>query len=1014
MITQKIKTMLTVAALACAGQLFAAEKLEPVGIGCDGVVTRDTPDGTKYTLEYSGSTKNGDNLLFASEEFGNEENVCITARLDMLESDVAEAKAGVIVRNGLESGAANVFLFHTPNHAGWGSRQWRHTAIQILDKKSNGPRHRWVKLLKNERIVRLYTSADGRKWDLVRVDGWYDKRNVRIGLFVTSGTDKTAKARFSNVSIEKVSVNFTLQDITPVAKHIGPRTSHINSNFENAKRFFVSTRGSDSNSGTEKKPFATLEAARNAIRALPLNERRRPQVVTLKEGTYTLNKTFLLKPHDSGSAQAPVIYRGEPGKKVVVQSGEKLGRWQRLKEELPTLPEKAKGHIWYTDIPKGKKFFNLYIDGELQRIAEKHWPAKGDIKKSGPFHGDWSNWDQIKSVDSPTSKGRRAVFPDGILDGLPDNDDVMININYAVWWNSFTILRQINSQDNSAYLHTKNPIQFDNKIVPFLDYQGGYFNILNALKYLDAPGEWVLDSKKGRIYIWPKGDTMLGKSVQLPNLYELVYLQGDGEKQNWEKQVSHIRFDNLSFCYTDFMPEDQWPDHWLKRGGESPDAAIFSEGAQSITIENCRFYNLANNAVTFHQYAQDCRVVKNEMFDLGGGGVQLLGYGPGKVDVNHHNEVARNYIHNIGKSYRHSGGIHIFGAGKNHIWGNVIQNTPYTAILIVGAKQLELRMADASHELFNEIMNVHDAYGNSDALYKIRHKEICGQIGERDPKRFLHSDNNMVEYNICADIMQVLGDGGSLYSWSSGRHNIWQKNLLRDRSNRGLRPIYMDDDIEDHTVCKNVIWSPNDIGRILTFTKVYDNQRTWPGKPSRYGTLASEIKCAVEDKGGWPDILTKEVSEIIGHNLDTRFLLENCLVPSKAVGESSKGLTGEYFASLDLTGKPFATRVDKHINFERQPGGKDAFFRSLVSIRWTGTIEPPTSGSYKFYFTCDDGMRVWLNGRAVMDDWNNGPARTKEFDYRMVKGEPVNIKIEYYDSGGGAAAKFGWITPNDK
>ena len=112
--------------------------------------------------------------------------------------------------------------------------------------------------------------------------------------------------------------------------------------------FFVATDGSDAWSGklaapnAEKTdgPFATLEKARDALRAIDRKGRTTPLVVMVRGGKYFLEKTFVLGPKDAGTRQAPVVYAAYPGEKPVLSGGRRVTGWTPYK-----------GHIWVCDLP---------------------------------------------------------------------------------------------------------------------------------------------------------------------------------------------------------------------------------------------------------------------------------------------------------------------------------------------------------------------------------------------------------------------------------------------------------------------------------------------------------------------------------------------------------------------------------------------------------------------------------------------------------------------------------------
>ncbi|MCX6376897.1 MAG: hypothetical protein NTU88_12850, partial [Armatimonadetes bacterium] len=78
--------------------------------------------------------------------------------------------------------------------------------------------------------------------------------------------------------------------------------------------FYVAVNGSDRNPGTKEKPFATLERARDAVRAL--KSRSGGVTVQLRGGVYCRTQTFELTAEDSGSKGSPIVYRAFPGEEV--------------------------------------------------------------------------------------------------------------------------------------------------------------------------------------------------------------------------------------------------------------------------------------------------------------------------------------------------------------------------------------------------------------------------------------------------------------------------------------------------------------------------------------------------------------------------------------------------------------------------------------------------------------------------------------------------------------------------
>lgn len=89
---------------------------------------------------------------------------------------------------------------------------------------------------------------------------------------------------------------------------------------------YVARDGNDDNPGTQQRPFASLEKARDAARDLKYSGGLPPGgvVVHLREGAYELRTTFRLTAGDAGSENAPIVYRAYPGEKVVLTGGRSI------------------------------------------------------------------------------------------------------------------------------------------------------------------------------------------------------------------------------------------------------------------------------------------------------------------------------------------------------------------------------------------------------------------------------------------------------------------------------------------------------------------------------------------------------------------------------------------------------------------------------------------------------------------------------------------------------------------
>jgi alpha-D-xyloside xylohydrolase len=81
------------------------------------------------------------------------------------------------------------------------------------------------------------------------------------------------------------------------------------------------------------------------------------------------------------------------------------------------------------------------------------------------------------------------------------------------------------------------------------------------------------------------------------------------------------------------------------------------------------------------------------------------------------------------------------------------------------------------------------------------------------------------------------------------------------------------------------------------------------------------------------------------------------------------------------------------------------------SGRWQGVIVAPENGEYEIGAEADDGKRLWLDGKLVAEDWNNGPMRFKGTKITLRKGQRVAFKLDYYQGTGGRGLRLSWRTP---
>ena len=121
------------------------------------------------------------------------------------------------------------------------------------------------------------------------------------------------------------------------------------------------------------------------------------------------------------------------------------------------------------------------------------------------------------------------------------------------------------------------------------------------------------------------------------------------------------------------------------------------------------------------------------------------------------------------------------------------------------------------------------------------------------------------------------------------------------------------------------------------------------------------------------------------------------------------GLTGDYFSNMALTGTPTLTRTDVSVNYDWGGGSPDSSIPADgFSVRWSGQLQPLYSETYTFSTISDDGVRLWVNGVQIIDNWTNHAPTTNTGTITLTAGVKYSIVLQYYENGGGALCQLIW------
>ena len=349
-------------------------------------------------------------------------------------------------------------------------------------------------------------------------------------------------------------------------------------------QLWVSPDGSDQDPGTRARPFATLARARDAIRAIRAQGLPPGGVaVNVVPGTYRLTESLHFGPEDSGTADAPIVWRAtEPGK-VSLSGGQAVAGLTPVTDAtiLARLPAEARGKVCQVDL----KAAGITDFGEMKPRGFGHgggYPALEVFANGEPLTpARWPNEGFVHVAQVASNDDNGAVFTcaeDRVARWATARDPWFFGYPSWQWADERDPIKAVDAAAKQVTL--RNKITYGNFNA------GSPYYIYNLLEEIDQPGEWYLDRDSGILYVYPPGDpadTELAVAM-LPT----PLIQTDG--------ASWIVWQGLTLEY------GRWHgavikdgDHCLLAGCTIRNCggdAVDIEGGQGHGIFGCNLYNL--------------------------------------------------------------------------------------------------------------------------------------------------------------------------------------------------------------------------------------------------------------------------------------------------------------------------------------------------------------------------------------------------------------------------------------
>jgi hypothetical protein len=429
---------------------------------------------------------------------------------------------------------------------------------------------------------------------------------------------------------------------------------------------------------------------------------------------------FLAAPLRLDERDSCVVWRGAgPAASAEIYGGLPVTGW-----------EKWRGDIWRAPVPKGKRFYNLIVDGQSATLAQT--PNKG----SGFGGGAWKI--NNGAVGLP-KEWRGYDYSDAQVFGF-------------IGGNWFSEMREVTAAAPDA----NGTLAIDGGSGQFGGLNNRFF-LRGVLEFLDEPGEWCLKHKEGYVYYWPKTGTPADHLIVRPTGERMFDIEGSSSAT----PAKNVTLENLSLIGSDFCA--RWYLFKQPKDGTTPaplqQGMVFGENVERLTVRNCRLLAAGHSAIWLHHCAQNCVIANNLILGAGFAGVYLngwdMGEGPFKNAaesyVNKGHRIENNFIYDCGQFIGAGCGIQFYQSGDDLITRNEIGQMPRYGISYKGN-----RWGNMPHVQYGQQLTFDQSF---DYVHTRRNQIIGNEI-----------------YSVCRNSF----DYGAIECWGPGRDNLWERNDLHD------------------------------------------------------------------------------------------------------------------------------------------------------------------------------------------------------------------------------------------
>ena len=552
-----------------------------------------------------------------------------------------------------------------------------------------------------------------------------------------------------------------------------------------AGNIWVSTVGNDEAAGTMAAPLKTLrQALLQAREWRRLSDKRtiRGINIILKGGYYIDNQPIFIRPEDNGTVESPTNICSADGENAIISGGIKVKGWQQ------------QGKLWVARAP---------FSGNHRLQIRQLWVNDHKATRSSLF-GEYK-MERMLLFDT---KNQTITIPTPKEIISTDDAPQLEMMIHQRWATAILRVKSMKTEDSTtivSFCEPESRLEFTHPWPqPVINGEKGSssYCLMNALQFVDQPGEWYQDAATGTIYYYPDARDKIDETeIIIPQRERLITIMGSAAER-----VSNITFNNITFEYTAWNRPSELG-HVTLQGGfpiidayklqteglpwnkklenqawiERPQSAVSVSWASNVNFIGCTFCHLAATALDYTIGIHDVNVKYNKFSDIGGTAILAGQFAEGATEVHRPFRISQNgdeYCERINIT-----GNNIHDA-TNEDWGCVGIGAGFVRDILIDNN-------DVSH---------------------INYSGICVGWGWTTDNCGMR--NNKITNNHVHDFARQLYDAGGIYTLSNQPCSEIAYNKIDSlgaapyaTNDRGFY-IYLDEATDGYTIHDN--WCPED------------------------------------------------------------------------------------------------------------------------------------------------------------------------------------------------------------